>query len=115
MLGGLANIFGVPLQGMNAGTQQGQQQTQSGAQTGPAQPAAQPQGGNAQGSTTRTFTYGTPGQGARFVFTFGGSPGDSAAGPIPAAFMPFMMGMGGEGGTTGQMGDYVFSQGALDK
>lgn len=118
MLGGLANMFGLPIHGMTGGLQQQQQAHQQQQQTGSRTDQHgehQEQGGNAQGTRTHTFSYGTPNQGTRIVFTFGGPPGDAATGPFPPAFLPFMMGMGGDGGMPGQMGDYVFSQGALDK
>lgn len=119
MLGGLANMFGLPIHGMTGGPQQQHQpqdrsQQPDGTETGH-HSEHRDQRGSVTGTRTHTFSYGTPGQGARIVFTFGGGPGEQAAGPIPPAFLPFMMGMGGDGAIPGQMGDYVFSQGALDK
>lgn len=112
MLGGLANMFGFPIQGLTAAQPQqrretGQQEQQpGGAPAGP--------GESTTGSRTHHFSFGAPGQGGHIVFTIGGPPGDTAANPMPA-FLPFMMGLGHETHAPGQMGDYVFSQGALDK
>ena len=80
-----------------------------------------------------TITFGNPagGSGGRVMtFTFGGGDGtgtgdgaqaqgqhgDGMMGMGGLPFLPFLMGgAGGGNGNGGQLGDYVFSQGALDK
>ena len=106
----LAGDMGVPL-----GGRQNENAEQAQAPEGQAQTQGQSSGrrGNA-----RIFMTNPTGGGGIMTFTFGSGAGGSeegqqGGGMAPFPFMPFMM--GGQGGNPGQMGDYVFSQGALDK
>lgn len=96
MLSTLASSFGVPIGGGHAG--------------GDNQPRQM--GGGFQGRVM----FGGPG-GTVFTYTTG-QPGTGGEGQQGMPF-PFSMmmpgGGGGGGGAPGQMGDYIFSQGAMDK
>lgn len=100
-------------QGGDQGLEQGQGQAQAARQAG------------RRGVTTITFGNPAGGNGGRVMtFTFGGGDGaqaqgqhgEGAMGMGGLPFLPFLMGgTGGGNGNGGQLGDYVFSQGALDK
>ena len=115
MLSQMAASFGVPLGvhngGQTSGAQQGQSQTQSPQNTQQGQQQSQA----GQPGLSRVI-FGTPGQNGGAVFTFtAGNGGQGQAGGIQGLPFPLAMLTGLTGQGEGRMGDYVFSQGAMDK
>lgn len=97
-------MFGAAMPGAGQGGPQQQQQTGS------------QQQGQATGGNARHFAFGTPTHGGRVIFTFGGGDEQELGGPA-VMFNPLaaLFGGGQEGLQSGRMGDFVFSQGAMDK
>ena len=106
MLRTLAGGAGVPI-----GGQQGQQNLHT-----QGQDSQQPENaGNRSGNMTR-IVFGNPGNGVAFSFGTTGMPSGAGgeAGMLPFPF-PFGIMGGSDGGMPGRMGDFVYTQGAMDK